>query len=225
MRPCWKVVDDELRTPLEEAEWWGALLAVLISAIHHPGVLWRPASQIRIPPNLPGRCSQTSVSSTLPRPAPMPERTATAMKGATGPGRRRNAGTATMSSSHRAARSPTWPGASRCSPELFSIRRAPPPPSPAGRVPTPPRRGRLTSPKPRELCSRRGSGTLGACADAMSFRVLRATGGDDPLGPAWRSHRSGLGSGCRAFRPAPDGGLVGADGGRDVAACREPRSG
>jgi len=39
MRPCWRVIDDELWIPLEEAEWWGASLAVLISAIHHPGVL------------------------------------------------------------------------------------------------------------------------------------------------------------------------------------------
>jgi len=39
MRLRWKVDDDELRIPLEEAEWWGASLAVLISAIHHPGLL------------------------------------------------------------------------------------------------------------------------------------------------------------------------------------------
>lgn len=39
VRQQWRVVDGEVRLPVEEAEWWGASLAVLVAAIHHPGVL------------------------------------------------------------------------------------------------------------------------------------------------------------------------------------------
>jgi hypothetical protein len=34
-----QAVDGEVRIPLDEAEWWGAALAILVAAIHHPGVL------------------------------------------------------------------------------------------------------------------------------------------------------------------------------------------
>ena len=39
IRQLWQVVAGEVRVPIEEAEWWGASLAVLIAAVHHPGVL------------------------------------------------------------------------------------------------------------------------------------------------------------------------------------------
>ncbi len=35
----WRVVGGELRMTVEEAEWWGASLAVLVAVVHHPGVL------------------------------------------------------------------------------------------------------------------------------------------------------------------------------------------
>ena len=35
----WRAVGGEVRVPAEEAEWWGAALAVLVAAIHHPHVL------------------------------------------------------------------------------------------------------------------------------------------------------------------------------------------
>lgn len=36
MTSAWRIVDGEVRASLEEAEWWGASLAVLVAAIHHP---------------------------------------------------------------------------------------------------------------------------------------------------------------------------------------------
>ncbi len=39
MRQQWRVVAGELRVAVDEAEWWGASLAVLIAAVHHPHVL------------------------------------------------------------------------------------------------------------------------------------------------------------------------------------------
>ena len=39
MRQQWRVVDGEVRLSVEEAEWWGASLSILVAAIHHPGVL------------------------------------------------------------------------------------------------------------------------------------------------------------------------------------------
>ncbi|MFN2506397.1 MAG: hypothetical protein ABR540_19650 [Acidimicrobiales bacterium] len=39
MRQLWRAVGGDVRVPPEEAEWWGASLAVLVAAIHHPGVL------------------------------------------------------------------------------------------------------------------------------------------------------------------------------------------
>ena len=41
VRQQWRVVDGEVRLPVEEAEWWGASLSILVTAIHHPGVLAR----------------------------------------------------------------------------------------------------------------------------------------------------------------------------------------
>ena len=35
----WRAVDGDVRVPAAEAEWWGASLAVLVAAVHHPGVL------------------------------------------------------------------------------------------------------------------------------------------------------------------------------------------
>ena len=35
----WRAVAGEVRVSAEEAEWWGAALAVLVAAIHHPHVL------------------------------------------------------------------------------------------------------------------------------------------------------------------------------------------
>lgn len=35
----WQVVDGEVRVAVDEAEWWGASLAILVAAIHHPGAL------------------------------------------------------------------------------------------------------------------------------------------------------------------------------------------
>jgi hypothetical protein len=37
--PRWQAVEGDVRVPAEEAEWWGATLAVLVAVIHHPGVL------------------------------------------------------------------------------------------------------------------------------------------------------------------------------------------
>ncbi len=39
IRQTWQVVDGDVRVAVDEAEWWGASLAVLIAAIHHPGTL------------------------------------------------------------------------------------------------------------------------------------------------------------------------------------------
>ena len=39
IRQLWQVVGGEVRVPVEEAERWGASLAVLIAAVHHPDVL------------------------------------------------------------------------------------------------------------------------------------------------------------------------------------------
>ena len=41
MRQPWQVVDREVRVAGDEAEWWGASLAVLVAAIHHPDDLAR----------------------------------------------------------------------------------------------------------------------------------------------------------------------------------------
>ena len=35
----WQVVGGEVRVAVDEAEWWGASLAVLLAAVHHPGTL------------------------------------------------------------------------------------------------------------------------------------------------------------------------------------------
>ncbi len=35
----WRAVGGEVRVPAEEAEWWGAALAVLVAAIHQPHLL------------------------------------------------------------------------------------------------------------------------------------------------------------------------------------------
>ena len=35
----WQVVDGEVRVAVDEAEWWGASLAILVAAVHHPGAL------------------------------------------------------------------------------------------------------------------------------------------------------------------------------------------
>ena len=39
MRQLWQVVDGEVRVAVDEAEWWGASLAILVTAVHHPGAL------------------------------------------------------------------------------------------------------------------------------------------------------------------------------------------
>ena len=39
MTSLWRAVDGEVRVPLDEAEWWGASLAVLVAAIHHRDLL------------------------------------------------------------------------------------------------------------------------------------------------------------------------------------------
>ena len=39
MRTLWCAVEGDIQVPAEEAEWWGASLAVLVAAIHHPDVL------------------------------------------------------------------------------------------------------------------------------------------------------------------------------------------
>lgn len=41
IRERWRVIDGEVLLPLDEAEWWGASLAILVSAIHHPALLKR----------------------------------------------------------------------------------------------------------------------------------------------------------------------------------------
>ena len=39
IRQLWKVVGGDVRVAVDEAEWWGASLAVLIAALHHPSAL------------------------------------------------------------------------------------------------------------------------------------------------------------------------------------------
>ena len=39
MRELWQVVGGDVRVAVEEAEWWGASLSVLIAADHHPDAL------------------------------------------------------------------------------------------------------------------------------------------------------------------------------------------
>ncbi|MFN2506429.1 MAG: hypothetical protein ABR540_19825 [Acidimicrobiales bacterium] len=39
MTTVWRCADGDVRAPVDEAEWWGASLAVLVAAIHHPDVL------------------------------------------------------------------------------------------------------------------------------------------------------------------------------------------
>jgi hypothetical protein len=41
MRQPWQVADGEVRVAVDEAEWWGSSLAVLVAAIHHPEALVR----------------------------------------------------------------------------------------------------------------------------------------------------------------------------------------
>lgn len=35
----WAVVDGDITMPVEEGEWWGASLAILVAALHHPHLL------------------------------------------------------------------------------------------------------------------------------------------------------------------------------------------
>ena len=35
----WQIVDGDIAIPVEEAEWWGASLAILVAALHHPHLL------------------------------------------------------------------------------------------------------------------------------------------------------------------------------------------
>ena len=39
MRMLWRAVEADVRVSADEAEWWGAALAVLVAVIHHPDVL------------------------------------------------------------------------------------------------------------------------------------------------------------------------------------------
>ena len=39
IRQLWQVVGDDVRMAVDEAEWWGASLSVLIAAVHHPDAL------------------------------------------------------------------------------------------------------------------------------------------------------------------------------------------
>ncbi len=39
IRQMWRVVGGDVQVAADEAEWWGASLAVLIAAVHHPGAL------------------------------------------------------------------------------------------------------------------------------------------------------------------------------------------
>ncbi len=39
MAMTWDVRDGDVRLPVEEAEWWGAALAVLVAVFHHPHLL------------------------------------------------------------------------------------------------------------------------------------------------------------------------------------------
>lgn len=39
IRNLWQAVGGEVRVALDEAEWWGASLGILVAAIHHPGAL------------------------------------------------------------------------------------------------------------------------------------------------------------------------------------------
>lgn len=39
MNLSWQIVDGDIAMPVEEAEWWGASLAILVAALHHPHLL------------------------------------------------------------------------------------------------------------------------------------------------------------------------------------------
>ncbi|HVL06830.1 MAG TPA: hypothetical protein VM388_12645 [Acidimicrobiales bacterium] len=39
IRQLWQVVGGDVRVAVDEAEWWGASLSVLIAAVHHPDAL------------------------------------------------------------------------------------------------------------------------------------------------------------------------------------------
>lgn len=39
IRVSWRVVGGNVLMPVDEAEWWGASLGILVAAIHHPDVL------------------------------------------------------------------------------------------------------------------------------------------------------------------------------------------
>jgi hypothetical protein len=39
IRNLWQAVGGDVRVALDEAEWWGASLGILVAAIHHPGAL------------------------------------------------------------------------------------------------------------------------------------------------------------------------------------------
>jgi hypothetical protein len=39
IRHLWQVVGGDVRVAVDEAEWWGASLSVLIAAVHHPDAL------------------------------------------------------------------------------------------------------------------------------------------------------------------------------------------
>jgi len=37
----WRLIDGALHLPVDEAEWWGASLGILVAAVHHPALVRR----------------------------------------------------------------------------------------------------------------------------------------------------------------------------------------
>ena len=67
----WRVADGDARVAVDEAEWWGASLSVLIAAVHHPDALAtrQPESD---PVEVASDVPPTYPSSTRRRPSPTP---------------------------------------------------------------------------------------------------------------------------------------------------------
>jgi hypothetical protein len=224
----WQVVDGEVRVAVDKAERWGASLAILVAAVHHPGAL--ASAQLGTDPADVARAALAEVAE-LYAVAAIAEGRVRVAKGRVGRGLPRCGGTTARLCSARAAMSPTWPCAWRSSLLPCSIRPAPRPRWREGRPPTPPRRGRLTFAGRRgrsaEIPGEAPLGSYGPPTAAVPpGRCGAARATDEAAWPAASRHCPGASPQAAprkrilvasGRRPRLRGGrLAGAAGGRDV---------
>jgi hypothetical protein len=143
-RQLWQVVGGDVRVAVDEAEWWGASLSVLIAAVHHPDAL--ATCQPESDPVEVARDVLTDVAELYAAAATA---VADAQSRRSDPGDRPASVSAWRDGAEivfpPGAEWPTWPGASNSSLRPSSTPAGPTPLRPGEQLRTSRRHGRFTS--------------------------------------------------------------------------------